>query len=133
MAHLPYLVSAMPSRLAASLGLCCLLAAPFANAQSGSERCKAHFAAEHAQLGAGSIDAEITRFQSLAEEALAERERIIEGAALLRGKRERGEALSGANLEALREGTLAHVQLRTSSSNWPNNTNAGWMTRRLPA
>ncbi len=112
MAHLPYLVSAMPSRLAASLGLCCLLAAPFANAQSGSERCKAHFAAEHAQLGAGSIDAEIVRFQSLAEEALAERERIIEGEALLRGKRDRGEALSGANLEALREGTLAHVRLR---------------------
>lgn len=102
--HLPCLILACLS----------LLSLPAAAAAAGS--CAAQEIETLQPLAADAVQAvfreRIEAFQPLAEEALAEREKLIRGAIVLRDKRERGEPLSGANLENIRLATLAHIKLR---------------------
>lgn len=85
-------------------------------ARMAAQNCRQHGPAAYQGLDPEAIRSgfrkQVENFQGLAEEALGEREKLIQGALLLREKRERNEALSGANLESIRLATLAHISLR---------------------
>ena len=91
---------------------------PIANASAQIKgRCLAHGPLAFQSLDADAIQAvsreKIRDFQGLSEESLGEREKLIQGAIILREKRERNQAFTGENLEKIRLATLAHIDLRT--------------------
>jgi len=79
----------------------------------GSESCESHYALHRSgSHDVNLLDKEILDYQRLIEESLVYRTQSIDVAKLIKAKIKNNSPLSGADLEILNEGLIAHLNLR---------------------